>query len=140
MARIKDSLDLDKLLDDIVMERKATPEILQKMVEAAGDEYVKATQHQIMVMKIFDMGTTHLSIKRSTIRKRGDGYGLEVYPAGNRRDKNHPKGERIETVAFVANYGTKKMAARPWATASAAEAEGPAAQAMLDVWERESKL
>lgn len=139
MARIN-SMGLDELLDDIVREHKAMPETMQKMLEAAGDEYVKATKHQLLVFKVFDMGTTHAAIKRGIVGKRGDGYRLEVWPSGTRRDKNHPDGERIETVAFVANYGTKRIRARPWATASAAEAEEPAAQAMLDVWERESKL
>lgn len=139
MARIN-SMGLDEMLDDIVRERKATPQIMEHMIEAAGDVYVEETKKQILAFKIFDKGATYYSIKRGRSKKKGDGVRLEVWPSGMRVDENHPKGERVETVAFIAEYGTKAIKPRPFMSTAAINAEGPAAEAMLAVWERESKL
>ena len=139
MARIN-STGLNEVLESIVQEQKATPETMRHMIEAAGDVYVEETRNQIKEMKIFDTGATWWSIKRGKSTKAGDGVRLEVWPAGTRVDKNHPDGERVETIAFVTEYGTKRRKARPFMSNAAKIAAPKAEQAMLEVWERESEL
>lgn len=139
MARIN-SMGLDDILDDLHAAARNNPTMMQHMIDAAGDVYEEETKRQIVAYKIFDTGTTHYRIKRGKSTKKGDGLRLEVWPAGTRRDKDHPKGERVETVAFIAQYGTKKIKARPFMSDAALRAEGPATEAMAAVLERESKL
>lgn len=143
MARVN-SIGMDELLDSIVRERKATPATMKKMIEAAGDVYVQETKNQIFLYGVVDKGVTVDSIKRGSVGKRRDGYRLEVWPAGMRVDKKHPRGERIETIAFVTEYGWDSskghVAARPFMATAAKLAPPQADEAMIDVWERESKL
>lgn len=139
MPRIN-SIGFDELLDQLHAQARNTPKIMERMLEAAGNVYIDKTVEQIIAMNIVDRGTTRDGIKKRMVGKRRDGYRMEVWPSGTRVDKEHPKGERVETVAFIANYGTKAINPRPWAETSAALAAEPAVEAMQRVLEEASKV
>lgn len=138
MARIN-SMGFDELLDELHEQVRHTPAIMKRMLEAAGDVYIDKTVEQIVAMGIVDRGTTRDSIKKRAAKKLRDGFRVEVWPSGTRVDKEHPKGERVETVAFVANYGTSSIAPRPWRETSEALAAEPGVEAMVEVLEEVSK-
>lgn len=139
MARIN-ALGMNDILNDIEKDIKRTPEISKKMLEAGADVLVSEIKHQIKAYNIWELGTTHDSIKKRSVKYRGnDELYIEVWPAGTRRDQKHPKGERVETVAFIAEYGTSSIAPRPFMSTAIAVGEEKVVERMTQVWEAETK-
>lgn len=133
MARIN-SYGIDELLKEIEREEKLLPKVEDEMLKAGADVLVEAMREQIKAMDIWDIGATWWSIKRSSVKYAKGGRAIEVWPAGRRKDDKHPSGERIETVAFVTEYGTSKIPARPFMSTAVRMAGDKVAEAMMKVW------
>lgn len=138
MARIN-ALGLDKLMDDIAKEASQLPEIAEEMLEAGGEVLVDEVKKQIKDMNIWDTGATWYSIKKRPVKYKSGETAIEVWPAGRRKDDRHPSGERVEAVAFITEYGTSKVPARPFMSTAVRVAEPRVVEAMLQVWERNTK-
>ena len=133
MARIN-ALGFDELLKDIDAELKSLPEVRDKMLIAGGERLQIGIKRIIRKMKIRDLGTTHDSIKYSEVKYAPGGHAIEVWPAGRRKDKKHPEGERNALVAFVTEYGTSKVKARPFMANAIRAYADDVAEAMMKVW------
>lgn len=138
MARIN-ALGLDKLMDDIAKEAAKTPKIAEAMVDAGGEVLVDEVKRQIKAMRIWDTGATWYSIKKRPVKYKSGESAIEVWPAGRRKDDRHPSGERVETVAFIAEYGTSKVPARPFMSTAVKNAERQVVETMMRVWEEYSE-
>lgn len=133
MARIN-SYGLDDLYKTIEREAKVTPAMQDAMLKAGAAVLVDAMRDQIKRFDIWDLGATWWSIKSSMVKNRLGQRYIEVWPAGRRKDDKHPSGERIETVAFIAEYGTSKIPPRPFMSTAIRQSEERVAEEMMRVW------
>lgn len=138
MARVN-AFGFDDLLDTMRKEAKITEEVKNDMLIAGANVLVDEMRNQIHAMDIWDIGATWWSIKHSLVKNRLGMHYIEVWPAGKRKDDRHPNGERIETVAFIAEYGTSKIPPRPFMSTAVKVAEDRVAEAMMKVWEERGK-
>lgn len=134
MARIN-SYGMDALLKQLNAEGEAlSTETGKAMLEAGADVLIDEMRRQIKAMDIWEYGATWWSIKHSAVQNRlGERY-IEVWPAGRRKDDKHPSGERVETVAFIAEYGTSKIPPRPFMSTAVRVSEQRVADAMTNIW------
>lgn len=134
MAKIQ-AFGFDEVYRSLQKQKKKTPELMKKMVEAGADPYKQATEYHIAQADLIESGAMYASIKKGTPRFKNDGVEIEVYPQGIRGAETPSPGERNETVAFVQQnkFGETFM------EKAAADAQEKAVDAMMNVLERESE-
>jgi len=99
---------------------------VDEMLEAGGAALEKAWQGAVPVAT----GTLKASIKKSSVFRRGNDYAyVIVKPQGM-----HHKNQRNGAVAFIVNYGTRKMKATHWVDTANAQGESDAYAEMERVW------
>lgn len=138
LARVN-AFGIDDLINTMRKEGTIKESTKIDMLVAGADVLIDEMRNQIKAMDIWDLGATWWSIKHSNVKNRQGEYYIEVWPAGKRRDDRHPSGERIETVAFIAEYGTAKIPARPFMSTAVRVAEERVADAMMKVWKERDR-
>lgn len=140
MARVN-AFGLDELFDTFKKEAGAIDkETGKKMLEAGADVLVAEMKQQMLMYGILDRGTTIKSIMHEQVQYGAGGYYIEVYPAGIRKkDPDHKKGTRNALIAFLAEYGTAKVPARPFMAYTVKVAADDVADAMMKVWKERDR-
>ena len=140
MARVN-AFGLDELFNTFKKEGGAIDkETGKKMLEAGADVLVAEMKQQMLMYGIFDRGTTMESIMHEQVQYGAGGYYIEVYPAGIRKkDSDHKKRVRNAMIAFLAEYGTAKVPARPFMATTVKAAADDVAEAMRRIWEERDK-
>lgn len=133
MARVT-MIGFNEIAKDFEAEAQRTPAKAEAMLNAGADVLAREIQNQAKAMGVYDLGKVHDSIKKKSIKRAGGNLTVEIWPSGKRVDKHHPKGERIETVAFIAEYGTSNIAPRPFMSVAVKKAENEVIDEMTKVW------
>lgn len=133
MAKISGDM-WDDLADQLKKAEAKTPKIMDKAVTKAAQIYVRDTRDEIYDQRLVDSGELYFSVKKGPVSRLPSGRRVEVWPQGNRYDKKHPKGERMETIGFVLIHGRPgKYKARDYLTAADKKAGPRATEAIADM-------
>ena len=139
MARVN-ALGIDELAKTIREFGTISSETSKEMLAAGGKVLVEETKQQMLMFGVLDRGTTQASIKHGEVKYAAGGAYIEVWPAGIRKkDYDHSKNTRNAMIAFLAEYGTSKIPARPFMATAIREAADNVAEAMMKVWEERGK-
>lgn len=131
MARFKFS-GLDKIQTELE-ERGARVSGVVNHALYAGAKVMKQEQAQAMKdYKLKDTGDLIKSIKSGKIRKTDTGKMITVGPDGVDR-----KGVRNMEKAAIAQYGSSREPARPWATLARVRGENKVRERMAEVFREE---
>ena len=106
----------------------------KKAVEAAKGKLASATKASISVSERGPYSTGSVSASIQPTAAKVNAYGAYSVARPTGRDS---KGERNGAKAGYLEYGTPKMAARPWRARAVSAAEGPCIKIMEEVITRE---
>ena len=133
MARVN-ALGIDELLADMEKAGKIPDATRKKMLDEGAKILEKEIVQQMLMYGIYDRGTTRRSIKRGVVKYSKGGYYVEVWPAGIRhKDYDHLAKTRNAEVAFIAEYGTSKIQARPFMSTAVKYAADEVQEAMMRI-------
>lgn len=108
----------------------ATGPVADEMLSAAAEIVVGAWQASIQSHGHIDTGAMFRSVKPTPAKTQGDTRVLSVYPQGS--DK---RGIRNAEKAFIANFGRTHQRGTGFVQEAEKNAEGPAQEAMINIWD-----
>lgn len=122
---------LDDLMDAFNGEPERAARLAPKMLEAGAAIVVEAQKREIQAQGLVDTGSLQKSIKATKVKNTAkDGYTTVVKPTG--KDK---KGVSNSYKGFIAEMGTSKLPARPWATAANEKCRDEVHDTMKKIWD-----
>ena len=123
---------LDDVMKEMMQHQQAAEEAIPEMLNAGADILVKAQKSEVQSMKLVDTGDMMKSIKGDKIKKDKDGNSyIDVYPKGKDR-----KGVRNAEKAFIAEYGTSKIPARPWMRTANEKCSDEITETEKEIWDK----
>lgn len=106
--------------------------ICKEAVEAAKEEAVNSVKNELN--KHRKTGSMEDSVKASKIRTSKNGASCDIGPTGKDKD-----GTRNMEKAMYLEYGTSKMAAKPWRKKAISNCEDKCKQKMKEVIDKKLK-
>ena len=123
---------LDDVIKEMMSHQQAAETAIPEMLNAGADILVKAQKSEVQSMKLVDTGDMMKSIKGDKIKKDKDGNSyIDVYPKGKDR-----KGVRNAEKAFIAEYGTSKLPARPWMRTANEKCSDEITEKEKEIWDK----
>ena len=123
---------LDDVMKEMMSHQQAAEEAIPEMLNAGADILIKAQKSEVQSMKLVDTGDMMKSIKGDKIKKDKDGNSyIDVYPKGKDR-----KGVRNAEKAFIAEYGTSKLPARPWMRTANEKCSDEITEKEKEIWDK----
>ena len=123
---------LDDVMKEMMSHQQAAEAAIPEMLNAGADILIKTQKGEIQSMKLVDTGDMMKSIKGGKIKKDKDGNSyIDVYPKGKDR-----KGVRNAEKAFIAEYGTSKLPARPWMRTANAKCSDEITEKEKEIWDK----
>ena len=123
---------LDDVMKEMMSHQQAAEAAIPEMLNAGADILIKAQKSEVQSMKLVDTGDMMKSIKGDKIKKDKDGNSyIDVYPKGKDR-----KGVRNAEKAFIAEYGTSKLPARPWMRTANAKCSDEITEKEKEIWDK----
>lgn len=125
--------DVLKMLDKLSRKQNVDA-AAKKAVEAAKGKLVSATKAAVSSSERGPHATGSVAASITATASKINAYGAYSVARPTGRDK---KGERNGAKAAYLEYGTPRMAARPWRAKAVAAAEGPCRKIMEEVVTKE---
>ena len=123
---------LDDVMKEMMSHQQAAEEAIPEMLNAGAEILVNAQKGEIKSRKLVDTGAMLNSVKGDKIKKDKDGNSyIDVYPKGKDR-----KGVRNAEKAFIAEYGTSKLPARPWMRTANAKCSEEITITEKEIWDK----
>jgi len=144
MAMYFDTAALEELETMLLQNADAAEKYAGDMLKAGGEVIAAAQNKALERMQFSNRSTGDLagSVRVGKVRKtkNGTGFSLTVYPHGYQTHGFTRRGQRSLVsnahAAFMLEYGTANMPARPWRDMANLEATDAAHEAMRKVWEK----
>lgn len=133
----REGATLQSKIDEYIAEIPTST--IDEMLNAGADilEPEIRKNAETMLRGRYYTGTTAKSVKRKEPESTDYGRRLIITFDGKRTDKHHPKGIRNAEVAFLNEYGARKIPARPFikrAVEDCNNAVTEAAEKVFDEW------
>ena len=144
---------LEELSAAFMRHEAAADSIVEEMLQASAEEYVKAQKEAAAGYGIRKTGGFIDSIKAGSIESDDTAKSITIVPEGradhgadygggysNKGNKRKGKAQsgnvRYATIGYIFEYGTSSIPARPWLTEGNAKAEAGAYNKAKAIWDK----